>query len=132
MTRCVVDTTVASLLLRMDPRAPTYIRAMRGAERLISFQTVAEMRFGALRAGWAKGRRDGLERSLLDFVVVGYSDALATSWAEVMASSERAGARLEAGDGWVAATALHLAVPLITDDADFVRACPMLDVVCFA
>jgi predicted nucleic acid-binding protein len=132
MSRCIVDTTVASLVLRMDPRAVAYIRAMRGSQRLISFQTVAEMRFGALRAGWGEGRRDELQRFLTDFVLVGYSDEIATSWAEVMVASERAGARLEAGDGWVAASALHLAVPLVTDDADFVRACPTVDVVCFA
>jgi predicted nucleic acid-binding protein len=99
----------------------------------ISFQTVAEMRLGALNRSWGSVRRELLEAFLRSLLIVEYTDELASLWAGVMYESKRAGRRLEAGDGWIAATALLLNVPLLTHDRDFANlSVPSVAVVCHA
>jgi predicted nucleic acid-binding protein len=70
---------------------------------------------------------------LSSFIVVGYTDELATLWATTMHEARRAGRRLEAGDAWIAATARLLNAPLLTHDKDFSpAACPSITVHCYA
>lgn len=45
---------------------------------------------------------------------------LAKIWAKVGAQCKRNGRRLEAGDAWIAATAIHRRIPLLTHDRDYV------------
>ena len=60
--RLVVDTDVASFVFKWHPEfAPRYIEMLRGPELLISFMTVAEMRYGALNANWGPRKCDLLE-----------------------------------------------------------------------
>ena len=48
----------------------------------------------------------------------------------MMHEARKAGRRLEAGDCWIAATALLLDAPLLTHDKDFdTKACPSLAVI---
>ncbi len=101
----VLDTTVASLLFDNRPELAPYKPHMQQTYLAICFQTVAEMRLGALNAGWGTWRREALEAFFTSLEVVTYSDALAWHWAEVMQDARRAGRRLEAGDAWIAATA---------------------------
>ncbi len=50
-----------------------------------------------------------------------------------MTTARRKGRRMEAGDAWIAATAVLYAAPLLTHDADFVGLdIAGLDVVCHA
>ena len=49
--RLVVDTDVASFVFKWHPEfAPRYVAMVRGAELVVSFMTLAEMRQGALDA----------------------------------------------------------------------------------
>ena len=126
----VLDTTIASLMLDGNPAIDLYETDLDGSTLVISFQTVAEMRYGAMAAGWGARRRHDLEQFLRRFHIVEYSDELGTHWAEIMLDARRAGRRLEAGDAWIAATALLLAASLITHDLDFsAKSCPSITVV---
>jgi predicted nucleic acid-binding protein len=50
-----------------------------------------------------------------------------------MTAAKSQGRRLEAGDGWIAATAVHPRLQLITHDRDLVGLkIPDLDVICYA
>lgn len=125
----VLDTSVVSLIFNRNPLLALYLLHLQNAVWLVSFQTVAEMRFGARKANWGAGRQQDLERFLQRFQIVPYSDALATHWAEVMLEAQRAGLRLEAGDAWIAATARLLNAPLLTHDKDFSpQSCPSVTV----
>jgi predicted nucleic acid-binding protein len=48
-----------------------------------------------------------------------YDYELARVWARVCVEAERVGRRLEAGDAWIAATAVHRQIPLLVHDRDF-------------
>ena len=62
----VVDTGVfgADLSASSKPLADIYADMLEGRNILISFVTVAELRFGALRAGWGTKRRNDLEETI--------------------------------------------------------------------
>ena len=70
---------------------------------------------------------------MTEFAVISYDTPLARMWAQVMAKARSVGRRLEAGDAWIAATAVLYGLPLITHDADF-RDLPVrdLNVICHA
>ncbi len=125
-------TTIASMMLNRNPLLALYYTNLLNAVWLISFQTVAEMRFGARKANRGTARQQQLEIFLQRFQIIPYTDPLATHWAEIRLDAEHVGLRLEAGDAWIAASARLLNAPLLTHDKDFSpAACPSLTVYCY-
>ena len=110
----VIDTDVWSYLYKGRTEAKLYEAHLLGNILVISFQTQAELLRWALAAGWGDRRRQDLESRLRTCVIEHSSDILASRWAEVMESGRRHGRPISASDAWIAATALHLDVPLIT------------------
>lgn len=75
-----------------DPdTARSYRQVVADRPVLVSFVTVAEMRYGALKAGWGDLRSRALERSLSQLVVVQPDDELIRACASLRAGCERAG-----------------------------------------
>src|SRR2546425_8990176 len=110
----VIDTDVWSYLYKASDEARLYESHLFGNVLVISFQTQAELLRGVIAAGWGARRRQHLESRLKRYVVEHSSDAVSARWAEAMDSARRNGRPIAAPDAWVAATALHLGVPLIT------------------
>jgi len=89
---------------------------------MVSFQTVAELKFIALRRGWGAQKLDQLKQILRAMVAVPATEQITDQWAAVMASQAGAGSRIDIADAWIAATALTYACPLVTNDrGDFER-----------
>jgi predicted nucleic acid-binding protein len=108
---------------RMDAsRAP--------ASLALSVVTLAELRAGVLGArdlATRSQRLATLEHALsLDAVPI--DAAVAEAWALLRVRLRDAGRRMKTNDSWIAATALALGVPVVTQDADFDDV-PSLDVV---
>jgi predicted nucleic acid-binding protein len=115
--RLVVDTDVASFVLKWHPEfAPRYVDMIRGSELVVSFMTVAEMRQGALDANWGPRKCDVLEAYLADFSVLHSDSLLCSTCAVVRNQSTRKGRPMSSADAWIAATALVLSVPLVTNN----------------
>jgi predicted nucleic acid-binding protein len=97
----------------------------------VSFGFVAELRYGALRAGWGDLRLRRLARSLSDLDVVQTEQRLIERCAELRAWASRAGhalgQKIHEADRWVAATALALDLELVAGDGIF-EGVPGLDV----
>ena len=116
-TRLVVDTDVASFVFKWHPEfAPQYVAILRGSEFVVSFMTIAEMRQGALDANWGARKLDVLETYLADFAVLHSDDLLCSRWAAVRNESTRIGHPISSADAWIAATALVLVAPLVTNN----------------
>lgn len=131
----LLDTTVASLL---HPRKKgtelrsKYEKHMRGQTLALSFQTVAELWNWAEANGWGQKARKGLDAFVRRFLVIPYNYELAKAWAKVMEASKKEGRRFEAGDCWIAATAVLHDVPLLAHDNDFTgRSIPDLRVISY-
>ena len=125
----VVDTDVASFLFKKDTRAALYARHLSGHMLVISFQTLAEMELWALSAGWGARRKQQLEHYLRRYLVQDSSPALCRRWAEVLDDARRRGRPVATADAWVAATAIFLNVPLVTNNESHFSSVPGLTVV---
>jgi predicted nucleic acid-binding protein len=89
---------------------------MRGSELGVSFMTLAEMRQGALGANWGPRKRDVLETYLADFSVLHSDSLLCSTWAALRNEISRKGRQMSSADAWIAATALVLSAPLVTNN----------------
>jgi predicted nucleic acid-binding protein len=89
----VVDTMVISWLFADQPHPPDdrYRELIGRRPVLLTFQTVMELRYGALRAGWAELRRRRLERDIAQLTVVQADDELATVCARLRDQCQRTG-----------------------------------------
>jgi len=110
----VVDTDVWSYLYKGREEAKLYEPHLFGNVLVISFQTQAELLRGAVAASWRARRLEHLESRLHRYVIEPSSDTLSLRWAQAMDSAKRNGRPIASADAWIAATALHLSVPLIT------------------
>jgi predicted nucleic acid-binding protein len=130
----VLDTMVISWLLDDRPNAlADRYRVLIGTRPvLLSFQTVMELRFGALRARWGELRQRRLERRIAELTVVQPDDEMITACAKLRHRCEEVGHalgnKLHDGDRWVAATAIRLGVPLASHDGVF-RSAPGLELI---
>jgi tRNA(fMet)-specific endonuclease VapC len=109
----VIDTDVLSYLYKGRDEARFYHPHLSGNILIVSFQTQAELLRWGISAGWGSGRRKHRKAHLQHYVIEDSSYALSLRWAEAMESGRRNGRPITAADAWIAATALHLNVPLI-------------------
>jgi tRNA(fMet)-specific endonuclease VapC len=123
--RVLVDTGVfsASLSRRRRSGSETAVRLMAGNQLFLAAVSVAELRYGALVAGWGDPRRARLEDSIGATTVVPVTDKLLTRVAELRLACRGAGHplhdRAHASDLWIAASAIHIGASLLTDDKVF-------------
>jgi len=136
MSIVLLDTTVASFLhpkKKGSDLREKYEHHMRGQTLALSFQSVAELWGWAEKNNWGESARSGLDNFVRRFLVIPYDYALAQAWARVMEASKREGRRFEAGDCWIAATAVHRCLPLLSHDKDFTgRSIAGLNVITYA
>lgn len=115
----VVDTNVVSYFLRHDPSGDHHLGVMADHRPFLSFQTVEELRFGALRAGWGIRRLENLEACLSRYEVFHSTDELVLTSARLRRRCRAAGHTLDTADAWIAATAVLLDCPLLSNDRGF-------------
>ena len=121
----VVDTGVfgASLSRRGSHLASLYARHLTGQVLVLAAQSVAELRYGALLAGWGHGRVDELERRIAAARVVPPDNELVWAHARLRVACRNAGhplaADAHAANLWVAVTAVHFGMPLVAHDGVF-------------
>ena len=116
MNRIVIDTDVASYIFNWHSLAQRYADALRGADLILSFMSVAELRMGAISAGWGGRRRVLLEQFIRGFELLYADNDLCTIWARIRVDARAAGRALSPQDAWIAATALALDAPLATNN----------------
>ena len=120
----VIDTNVfAADIVPGSRLAPMYEPLTAGRPALISFQTVAELHFGAIRRGWGRPRLLKLERRIEDAETVWPGPELVLIYARLRADCLRIGHALgqrhHDADRWIASTALRLDVSLVSHDRIF-------------
>jgi predicted nucleic acid-binding protein len=120
----VIDTDVFSADLVPGSRiAEMYGPIITGRPAFISFQTAAELHYGALRRGWGSSRLLKLEAKIQRVEVVHSGPELVLVYAQLRARCESAGHALgqreHNADRWIAATAVRLGIPLVSNDTIF-------------
>jgi predicted nucleic acid-binding protein len=85
------------------------------SDLILSFMSVAELRMGAMSAGWGGQRRLLLERFVPGFELFYPDDDLCTVWARIRADARGAARAISPQDAWIAATALALYLQNVWD-----------------
>jgi tRNA(fMet)-specific endonuclease VapC len=116
MSQIVVDTDVASYIFNWHSLAQGYSDALQGAELVLSFMSVAELRMGAISAGWGNRKRMLLEQFIQGFELSYADNDLCTIWAHIRVDARAAGRPMSPQDAWIAATALALDASLATNN----------------
>lgn len=120
----VIDTAVyGATLVPNSALSIAYGPMISDRPSFISFQTVAELRYGAVLRGWGPARMRSLEARINQAVTVHSGPELVETYAQLRATCVRAGQALgqrhHDADRWIAATALRLGVPLVSNDGIF-------------
>ena len=120
----VIDTGVFGAdLVPGSPLTVLYEPVIAARPAFISFQAVAELRYGALRRSWGESRMLKLRSKINRAEVVWAGPELVETYAKLRAECEAAGHALAQrphdADRWIAATAVRLGVPLVSHDSVF-------------
>ncbi len=116
LTEVVLDTDVLSFLYKGSDFAKVYKPYLQQTRIYISFQTVAEIYLWTQRANWGEKRIQHLLGHLNIYTMIHSSHKLAWRWAVLTENTRRKGKIIHPGDAWVAATALELGIPLVTNN----------------
>ncbi|MGH2744527.1 MAG: PIN domain-containing protein [Thermoleophilaceae bacterium] len=129
----VVDTDIFVWLLRAKERAALYAPLVAGKRLVLSFASVAELWRGAYAQGYNKDSRRRLEAGIGLTVVAPPTAELTHEWArlanDARAAGHPLGQKAQAHDAWVAATARHFELPLLTGNRRHFEGLPGLDLV---
>ena len=117
----VLDTNVASFMLKGLPLGAEYRALTRGYDLHLSFVTAAELRVWAYRNGLGPRRQLHLDLFLVECPVLPYCAGMDQLFAQVTQERESIGRPMEFPDAWIATTALFHSFPLVTHDANFVH-----------
>lgn len=117
MRRGLADTSV--FIARESGRA--FDTAALPDELAVSVITIGELRAGVLAAVTveARDRRLGTFTSALRLDPVPVDESVATEWARLRVLLRDTDQRMPVNDSWIAATAMALGVPVVTQDDDF-------------
>lgn len=129
MSVLLLDTDVVSFLFKNDTRAGAYAPYLNGQTLAISFMTVGELYQWAAVHNWGRRRTQQLEDRLRTYVVIPFDAAVCRAWGNVRAMGQRAGQPISVQDAWIAATALHHHLPLVTHNAKHFEAVPGLTII---
>lgn len=77
---------------------------------------MGELYFGAYRKNWGQSRVDALKNSFNSVIVIPYDQEICRTYAEVKATLEAQGKRIEDNDTWIAACAIRYSIPLISNN----------------
>lgn len=76
--------------------------------------TVAELFQWAILRQWGDRRFGQLEQYLLDYLIIPIDQPLCLEWAQIRANQQKVGRVISPQDAWIAATAIHYDLPLVT------------------
>jgi predicted nucleic acid-binding protein len=90
-------------------------------ELAVSVITIGELRAGVLVAETveARDRRLRTLTAALELDPIAVDEAVATQWARLRVLLRDTQQRMPVNDSWIAATAMALGVPVVTQDDDF-------------
>lgn len=100
------------------------LRAELLPDRLaVSVITVGELRAGVLAAAdlATRDRRLATLAAVMSVDPVPVDEDVAAAWARLRVTLRETGRRMAVNDSWIAATAIALGVPLVTQDDDLVE-----------
>lgn len=125
----LLDTNICIYVIKRKPpevlrRFTTYTVGELG----ISSITAAELWFGAAKSERPAQNQQALEQFLLPLTIAPFDDGAAQAYGQIRATLERKGTPIGTLDTLIAAHALSLSIPLVTNTVREYKRVPNLDV----
>ena len=118
MTAVLLDTDIVSFLFKGERNRLRKLESYLERHTLaISFMTVAELYQWAKFNRWGAARAQRLEASIQDYLVFPFDIDLCRIWAFIRSERRFSGQPISPQDAWIAATALHHGIELVTNNA---------------
>jgi tRNA(fMet)-specific endonuclease VapC len=110
----ILDTNIVSYLQKGGLEGEAYLPHVQGKLLSITFITVGEMYYGAEKANWGEKKRNELETTLRNYMVIPYDHEISRCYGRLVAERKRNGKPIAPNDAWIAACAVRHSVPLVT------------------
>jgi predicted nucleic acid-binding protein len=124
----VVDTCIFSYDFNRHTLAVLYTRYLKEYECFLSFQSVGELYYGAVRRNWGNRKKEQLKETITEnYTIIHSDDSIITWFAFVM--TVRKNQPISIQDAWIAATALDIGCPLLTHNAKDFENIPGLEII---
>ena len=119
MTRGLADTSV---FIARESGRPIQASLLPD-ELAVSIITIGELRAGVLAASDVTTRDTRLATltAAMTLDPIAIDDDVAAQWARLRVLLRDAGQRMPVNDSWIAATAMALQVPIVTQDDDYIN-----------
>lgn len=119
MTRGLADTSV---FIARESGRPLQASLLPD-ELAVSIITIGELRAGVLAASDVTTRDTRLATltAAMTLDPIAIDDDVAAQWARLRVMLRDSGQRMPVNDSWIAATAMALQVPIVTQDDDYVK-----------
>ena len=119
MTRGLADTSV---FIARESGRPIQASLLPD-ELAVSIITIGELRAGVLAASDVTTRDTRLATltAAMTLDPIAIDDDVAAQWARLRVMLRDAGQRMPVNDSWIAATAMALQVPIVTQDDDYIN-----------
>jgi tRNA(fMet)-specific endonuclease VapC len=127
MSILLIDTDVFSFIFRGDSRASAYVSLVEGNRLSLSFMTIAELYQWAAVRNWGIEKINRLEQAFTNYLIIPIDIELCRTWGNLKAERQAIGKIIAPQDAWIAATALHYNLPLVTHNARDFQNIPGLD-----
>jgi predicted nucleic acid-binding protein len=112
----VVDTCIFSYRFKNHSLAYVYEKHLKGKICLLSFQTLGEVFYWALKNNWGNERKKLCMQIInKQYKIVHSNNTMAGWFAFVMTARKKQPISIQ--DAWIAATALDIGCPLLTHNA---------------
>ncbi len=126
----LVDTNIVSYLMKRNAFGRKYRPLLLGYKLVVSFQTVAELEEGMLRANWGTEKRSQFDRTLSTMKVIHSDDVIGSWWSQIRYT--RRAQPIGVADAWIAATAKTFDIDLVTHNPKDFQNIPELRVITLA
>ena len=119
MTRGLADTSV---FIARESGRPIQASLLPD-ELAVSIITIGELRAGVLAASDVTTRDTRLATltAAMTLDPIAIDDDVAAQWARLRVMLRDSGQRMPVNDSWIAATAMALQVPIVTQDDDYIK-----------
>jgi len=105
---------------------------LRDCRASVCFMTVAQLRYGAINAGWGSKRVDAMEQALKNYALLSPDDATVWEFARLAVELRRQGReQTNRDDCWIAATTRRHGLRLVTHNARHFQSIAGLSIVTF-
>jgi len=110
----LLDTNIVSFIFKGHTLTRKYLPDLQGQPLAISAMTVAELLEWSIIHQWGQRKITKLQMTITSYTVLPLDEPVWLNWATIRATCRSKGLMIGVADAWIAATAIHHQIPLVT------------------